>query len=130
MIEFASDPRNVSRIDSLVQKIVHDFRISPNKYGDILVSLTEAVNNAIVHGNRRDASKKVKIDYRRIHHNRLAISVSDQGDGFDPKQVSDPTCPENLEKCGGRGVYLMRQLCDDIHYRNNGSTIEMQFNIR
>lgn len=129
MIEFTSDPRNISRIDSLVQKIVHDCRISPNKYGDILVSVTEAVNNAIIHGNHRDISKKVKIDYRRIK-NRVAISVSDQGNGFDPQAVSDPTCQENILRCGGRGVYLMRQLCDAVTYRNNGSTIEMQFSIR
>ncbi len=130
MIEFASDPRNISRIDNLVQKIVHDCRISPNKYGDILVSVTEAVNNAIIHGNHRDISKKVKIDYRVIQKNKVAILVSDQGEGFDPRAVSDPTCPENIHRCGGRGVYLMRQLCDTVKYHNNGSTIEMQFSVR
>lgn len=130
MIELTSDPRNISRIDGLVQRIVQDFRISPNRYGDILVSLTEAVNNAIIHGNRRDTSKKVKIDYRRVQQNRLAILVSDQGTGFDPGKVSDPTCPDNINRCGGRGVFLMRELCDTVKYHNNGSTIEMQFNIR
>lgn len=127
--ELRSNPRNVSMIDGFVQKLVEEYKLSPNQYGNILISLTEAVNNAIIHGNSKDESKKVQIQLRRLK-NKLSISVSDQGRGFDPNQVSDPLCDENIEECGGRGVLIMRELSDNIRYSNQGRTVEMQFNIR
>ncbi|KAA3625489.1 MAG: ATP-binding protein [Bacteroidetes bacterium] len=128
-LELRSNPRNISMIDGFVQKLVEEFKLSPNQYGNILISLTEAVNNAIIHGNSKDESKKVQIQLRRLK-NKLAISVSDQGRGFDPNNVSDPCCAENIEECGGRGVLIMRELSDNMSYSNNGRTVEMQFKIR
>lgn len=128
-IELRSNPGNISMIDGFVQKLVEEYKLSPNQYGNILISLTEAVNNAIIHGNSKDESKKVQIQLRRLK-DKLAISVSDQGRGFDPSQVSDPRCMENIEECGGRGVLIMRELSDKIQYLNEGRTVEMQFKIR
>ena len=128
-VELKSNPRNISMIDGFVQKLVEEYKLTPNQYGNILISLTEAVNNAIIHGNSQDESKKVQIQLRRLK-NKLSISVSDQGRGFDPAKVRDPRCSENIECCGGRGVLIMKELSDDIQYHNNGRTVEMQFNIR
>lgn len=128
-LEFSSHPRNIARLEGYVQKMVETYKITPNKYGDILISLTEAVNNAIIHGNHKDESKKVKIHLKKLN-NKLAIRVSDQGRGFDLGRVPDPTCPDNLERCGGRGVFLMQQLSDKLQFEDNGRTVEMQFRLR
>jgi serine/threonine-protein kinase RsbW len=128
-IELRSNPRNISMIDGFVQRLVEEYKLSPNQYGNILISLTEAVNNAIIHGNSQDESKKVQIQLRRLK-NKLSISVSDQGRGFDPTQVRDPRCTQNIEECGGRGVLIMQELSDKVQYLNDGRTVEMQFNIR
>ena len=128
MLKLPSDPRNISVVESFVNRMVEQYKISPDLHCNILVSLTEAVNNAIIHGNRGDESKNVLIQFKRIK-NLIAIRVSDEGGGFDPQKIPDPTTPENLTRCGGRGVFLMHQLSDQICYHNNGSTVEMQFKI-
>lgn len=128
MLRLTSDPRNISVIESFVQRAVERYKINPEKYGDILISLTEAVNNAIIHGNRKDQTKTVQIQLHK-KNDRIAIRVSDEGCGFDYKRLPDPTAPENLVKLGGRGVFLMQQLSDDLRFHNNGSTVEILFKL-
>lgn len=129
MLRLPSNPRNVCQVESFVQRIMEKYRISPDVYGNILISLTEAVNNAIIHGNRKDESKTVQIQLSQ-DKGHLAILVSDEGRGFDYQSIPDPTAPENLSKIGGRGVFLMQQLCDRIHFHDNGRTVEMQFRLQ
>lgn len=107
---------------------MEQYRIQPDLHCNILVSLTEAVNNAMIHGNCGDESKNVHIKLKK-QRNTLAIQVSDEGRGFDPASIPDPTAPENITECGGRGVFLIQQLSDNVHFRNNGSTVEMLFKI-
>lgn len=128
MLKLPSNPRNVAIVESFVNRIVEQYRISPDLHCNILVSLTEAVNNAIIHGNCGDESKNVFIKLRK-QRNTLAIQVSDEGCGFDPASIPDPTAPENITRCGGRGVFLIQQLSNTVRYHNNGSTVEMQFKI-
>lgn len=129
MLRLPSNPRNVSQVESFVQRIVEKYRISPDVYGNILISVTEAVNNAIIHGNRKDESKTVQIQLSQ-NQGHIAIRVSDEGRGFDYQSIPDPTAPENLSKIGGRGVFLMQQLSDRIHFHDNGRTVEMQFRLQ
>lgn len=128
MLKLSSDPRNISEVESFVQHLVKRYRLSADQKGNILISLTEAVNNAIIHGNERDHSKQVSIHMREDQGN-LAIQVSDEGRGFDFRALPDPTAPENRCKCGGRGVFLMQCLSDGISFRNGGRTVEMQFKL-
>ena len=128
MLRFPSHLSNVSMVESFVERIVHRYHIKPDLYGNILISLTEAVTNAIVHGNNRDESKNVEISLNKSG-NRIVIKVSDEGQGFDYQSIPDPTAPGNVSKIGGRGVFLMRQLSDDVTFLNNGSTVEIQFSI-
>ncbi|MFN7115920.1 MAG: ATP-binding protein [Saprospiraceae bacterium] len=128
MLKLPSNPRNVAILESFVTRIVEKYRISPDLHCNILVSLTEAVNNAIIHGNCNDESKNVHIKLRK-QRNTIAIQVTDEGCGFDPQAIPDPTAPENITKCGGRGVFLMQQLSHALRFDNNGSTVEMHFKI-
>jgi serine/threonine-protein kinase RsbW len=123
-----SDPKNVEKVEPFVQDVATRYNLSPDKKGDIIVSLTEAVTNAILHGNRSDRRKHVSISFEH-KQDSLSIRVSDEGPGFDPNQVPDPTCPELLECCGGRGLHLMRYLSDECRFTRGGSTVEMRFKI-
>ena len=128
MMKISSDPKNVTRVESFVERLAEKYQISPDVYGNILISLTEAVTNAIVHGNAQDKSKCVFVKLRKLK-DRIAFLISDEGGGFDYSNLPDPTAPENLLKIGGRGVFLMRQLSDDIAFSDNGSTVEICFKI-
>lgn len=128
MLKLASDPKNVAVVESFVGKICREYQIQREIYGNILISLTEAVNNAIIHGNKNDENKTVRIHLDKMP-DRIAFRVSDEGRGFDATTLPDPTCPQNLTKCGGRGVFLMRQLCDRIDFHDNGRTVEMHFKL-
>lgn len=128
MLKLSSNPRNIALVESFVERIVKQYQLNQDLYGNILITLTEAVNNAIIHGNRKDESKTVQIQLRK-RSNCLAIRVTDEGRGFDVREIPDPTAPENLLKVGGRGVFLMQQLSDAVEFHNEGRTVEMQFNI-
>mgnify|MGYP003442961064 FL=1 len=86
------------------------------------------MNNAIVHGNNEDETKKVHIHYV-FNDKEILFTVTDEGAGFDPDKVPDPTAIENLEKDCGRGIYLMKCLCDEIMYQDGGRTVMMKFAI-
>jgi serine/threonine-protein kinase RsbW len=129
MFSISSNPNNILEVESYLKKLNIDFSIDSEKYADILISLTEAVNNAIIHGNKSDESKFVHIHVRQ-KRNGISFCVTDEGKGFNPGRVPDPTCSENLECCGGRGVFIMKALSDDISFDNEGRTVEMFFNIK
>ena len=123
-----SDPQKINEVESFVKQFAQDLEINENIFPNILISVTEAVNNAIIHGNQRNINKEVKI-YLEESETTLTIIVSDQGSGFNPSNVPDPTLEENLDKLGGRGVFLIQQLCDKVFFKNNGRTVEMKFNL-
>lgn len=129
MFQIASDPRNINKVENYVKEIAGRYHLDQEKHANLLISLTEAVNNAIIHGNKQDRSKKVSIRFAQTRKG-LAVRVSDQGKGFSLEELPDPTSPERLCECGGRGVFLMNQLCDKVRYINGGSTVEMQFDLR
>jgi serine/threonine-protein kinase RsbW len=110
-----------------VEDLSARYPIGQDQYANLLISLTEAVNNAICHGNKYDEKKYVDIALQEKAKG-VAIRVSDEGPGFNPVDLPDPTTKENITKLGGRGVFLIRQLSDTVNFLNNGRTIEMHFN--
>jgi serine/threonine-protein kinase RsbW len=88
------------------------------------LALEEAIANGITHGNKHDARKRVRVDYR-ITGRRLIATVTDQGTGFDPDQVPDPTLHENLGKSDGRGLMLMREFMTWIRFNSRGNQVTM-----
>ena len=128
MLTLASDPSNINQVEQLVEQLTSRYQLNQEKHDSLLISLTEAVSNAIIHGNKQDRSKTVCIRYAQVTDG-LAVRVSDQGGGFNYQSLPDPTSPERLCECGGRGVFLMSQLCDRMQYINGGSTVEMRFRL-
>lgn len=123
-----SSAQSIMEVTDLVQEVAEKLRLTPDTFGNVLVSLTEAVNNAIIHGNRQDESKFVEVKMLQ-KADKLSVTVKDQGKGFDYGNVPDPTTDDNLCRCGGRGVYLMRQLSQKCNFSENGRVVNMEFDI-
>lgn len=88
----------------------------------VRLALEEALVNAIKHGNRLDPSKTVRVQWL-IDHERVVIEIEDEGEGFDPGEVPDPTADENLERPCGRGIHLMRAFMTSIEYYDRGNRV-------
>lgn len=114
-LELESDPNNLITVEEFVNYFAKDLGIKEEKMNGLMLSVTEATTNAIIHANKCDIQKKVKIDVN-VEGDYLVIKVKDEGEGFDPSKIPDPTAPENLLKDSGRGVYLMRVYMDDLQY--------------
>jgi serine/threonine-protein kinase RsbW len=126
-IVLSSTQASIELLEDYLREIIAEFKLCESKYPDILISLTEAVNNAIIHGNQNDAKKKVQV-LCQSKRNGIFFSVIDEGKGFDVNAVPDPTSQDRIECCGGRGVYIINSLADKVAYKNNGSRLEMYFN--
>jgi serine/threonine-protein kinase RsbW len=126
-IRLESKLANLRIIENTVDEITSDLGISYNNYGKILISMLEAVNNAIIHGNKSSPDKFVEISIN-YKDGKLKIKVKDQGLGFSPEEIPDPTIPENIEEVNGRGVFIMSKLADEIKYSRKGNCVTMIFN--
>ena len=122
-----SIPENLRRVEKFVDEISEELKLSDEIYGNILIATLEAVNNAIIHGNKKQEHLDVEVLLEQ-NSEAILISVKDQGPGFNHKNIPDPTAPENIEKANGRGVFLMERLSDNIEYLNNGALIKLSFN--
>jgi serine/threonine-protein kinase RsbW len=125
-IQIPSILENIRIVESFIENSREDYNINDDVFGNILVAVTESVNNAIMHGNALDKSKNVTLALEPLDH-QVRFTVSDEGPGFDYNDLPDPTAPENIEKPHGRGVFLIRHLADEVNFSNNGSTVELTF---
>ena len=125
-LSFESKPENIAIVERLIDEMCEQHSVIEEHYGDILIAMTEGVNNAIVHGNKLDINKSVSVEYEKRGKD-LFFRISDEGAGFDYENLPDPTAPENLERPNGRGVFLMRNLADECLFEDNGRIIELVF---
>jgi serine/threonine-protein kinase RsbW len=125
-IAINSDIENLRVVETLVDTLSKKLGISDEVYGKILISTVEAVNNAILHGNKGKKEKMVKIDFN-ADGNMFEVTVKDEGDGFEFNNIPDPTDPANIENLHGRGVFLMRSLADKIEFNDSGNEVIMRF---
>jgi serine/threonine-protein kinase RsbW len=129
-LKIESTINNLRVVENAIDEVMTEIGITEEYYGKILVSTLEAVNNAIMHGNRyqKDKIVDVEISYK---NERLKIKISDQGKGFVPEEVPDPTIPQNIESVNGRGIFLMSKLADKVKYSKRGNAVTMFFkNVR
>jgi serine/threonine-protein kinase RsbW len=127
-IQIPSLIENIRVIESFIDNSKEEFEFEDDVYGNIMVAVTESVNNAIRHGNKFDKEKLVYLTLQ-IENNQLLFEVEDEGPGFDFDNLPDPTAPENLENPGGRGIFLMHNLCDEVNFLDNGKKVQLIFNI-
>ncbi len=88
------------------------------------VGLTEALSNAMLYGNNSDPEKRVRVEVT-IRVEEVSVKVTDQGIGFDPASVPDPTLPDNISKTGGRGIFLMKALMDEVRFNEQGNSVTL-----
>lgn len=127
-LNFPSDIGNLRLVEKAIDELSLELDLSDEVYGNVLVATMEATNNAIIHGNRSNPEKDVKIKMQ-IEDKELKVHIEDQGDGFDHLNIPDPTAPENLEKINGRGIFLMERLSDEILYIEDGRIVELKFKL-
>jgi len=127
-INFISVSENITLVEQFVDSVCEKHNVNEDYYGNILIALTEAVNNSIHHGNNSDPLKEVKVSFLK-KQNQLKFIIQDEGIGFDYDNLPDPTTPENIEKPNGRGVFLMKNLADEVLFLDEGRTVELKFNL-
>lgn len=127
-IQIPSLVENIRIVESFIDNAKDQFKISDDLYANIMVAVTESVNNAIRHGNNCDKNKNVNLTLL-LEDKSIKFIVEDEGDGFDFNNLPDPTAPENIEKPGGRGIFLIQNLCDEVKFLNEGRIVEMIYNL-
>ncbi|MCX7727873.1 MAG: ATP-binding protein [Bacteroidia bacterium] len=123
-----SGSEGIAKVEKIIQEICDKYEIPEDTFGNILIAVTEAVNNAIYHGNKANPEKKVTIEFTANDKTSI-FSITDEGSGFDYHKLPDPTLPENISKIGGRGIFIIHQLADKVIFKNNGKTIEIHFHL-
>ncbi|WP_223241425.1 MULTISPECIES: ATP-binding protein [unclassified Flammeovirga] len=119
---------NVRIAESFIDQARDEFNFNDDIYGNIMIAVTESVNNAIIHGNRNEKEKNVHLELD-VSDKEISFTVEDEGKGFDYDSLPDPTAPENLDKPGGRGIFLIKHLADEVEFSNEGKAITLRFYI-
>ena len=117
---------NIKIIESFIDNAKESFEINDDIYGNIMISVTECISNAIIHGNQSKKEKLVHLELS-MEDNIIRFTIEDEGEGFDFTELKDPTAPENIEKTGGRGIFLIKHLTDDVKFEENGKKTILLF---
>jgi serine/threonine-protein kinase RsbW len=120
----ASDYRASQEVQDKIMYDVNRRGFNSQTVFAIKLALEEAMMNAIKHGNGRDAKKKVYIE-AKVNSRQAEIVVEDEGPGFSRRSVPDPTLPENLEKCSGRGIHLIEAYVNEVEWSRGGRRLRM-----
>jgi serine/threonine-protein kinase RsbW len=124
-IRMRSERREIPGVVEAILRAVRPVGLPSDRIHDLAVAVSEALSNAAIHGNGLDPAREVSITVRVVPRRRAEIEVKDDGHGFDHARVSDPTNPEQLLATGGRGVFLMRRLVDQVDYEDGGSLVRL-----
>jgi serine/threonine-protein kinase RsbW len=130
LVEFeyslTSEVAKVSPFVDHVMRSINTFRVTSEIEVDIEVALREALLNAIIHGNKEDPHKHVYVTIFCGTDGEVAMTIRDEGAGFDSNSVPDPTAPEHRMSTHGRGIYLMRALMDEVSFEEDGTVVFMR----
>jgi serine/threonine-protein kinase RsbW len=122
---FPADAEAIGRVADTITEALIQLDVPEQKRLEIALAVQEALVNAVVHGCGNDPSKEVRCRLQTDPHGRIVITVTDPGPGFRPEDLADPKQQENLYADHGRGVYLIRQLMDQVDFENPGNEIRM-----
>lgn len=125
-ISIPSDFGSVNKVESLIDDVCAKLSIKEDYYGNVLIAVTEAVNNAILHGNNQDKNLMVDVSVGDKETD-FCFSIQDMGNGFNFETLPDPTAPENIEKEHGRGIFLMRSLAEEVEFKDEGRNVTIYF---
>jgi serine/threonine-protein kinase RsbW len=123
-----SDTKNIHRVEDFFLRLNSEYRLSEEKLHALLVAVTEAVNNGMIHGNKNDKTKHVTVTCT-CHRKVLTVVIADEGGGFSPETLPNPLKDENLLRAGGRGVFLMRTLMESVTFNEAGNEVTMRLHV-
>lgn len=129
--KFKSNPELLPKIESFIlDSIQSEINISEEKKNSIEMAIAEAAANSIIHGNNSNPNKNIFVSIS-ILKRKIKISIKDEGNGFNPKDIPDPTIPENILKGSGRGLFIMKSLADDVEYKflKENTELILSFNL-
>jgi serine/threonine-protein kinase RsbW len=113
--EIFSDPDLLPELEEFILDVAEKSNLNKEKFNSLALSFSEATSNSLLHGNKLDKSKKVKITVK-VDDTRMVIIIKDEGKGFNIAEVPDPTKPENILKDSGRGIHIMKSFLHDLRY--------------
>lgn len=123
-LRIPSNRKNIQMVEDFFRTANNTYKLQDEKLHALLVSVTEAVNNGIIHGNKNDETKYVTLT-ASLSGVLLTVTVSDEGTGFTPSAVADPLHEDNLLNTGGRGVFLMKAFMQSVSYNEKGNQVTM-----
>ncbi len=126
-----SDPNLIPAIDEFIFDKINSLNLESNTLSNLSLAVSEAISNAMVHGNKLDPNKDVTVSIK-ISDDKLILSIKDEGDGFDPDSVPDPTQHENIMRDSGRGIHIMRSFIDQVFYNFSpeGTELKLIINLK
>lgn len=125
-IEIPSLVENIRIVESFIDNAKDKYQLDDDLYGNIMIAVLESVNNAIIHGNKLEKTKFVQLSMI-LEETSVTFLIKDEGNGFVINDLPDPTAPENLSKPGGRGIFLMKHLADEVTFKDNGQEVKLTF---
>jgi len=117
-LEIESERNNINKVETLMLKANESFGLTEDRFAKMMIALTEIIMNAIVHGNKENPQKKVRV-YVEYDDKVMRIAVTDEGEGFEIENLSDPTLSENLLDLRGRGVFIAKSMFDEFYYQHH-----------
>lgn len=126
-----SDPNLIPEVNDFIFEILNSLKIDNDLLANLNLAISEGLSNAIVHGNKLDPKKNVVITLK-CFEDKIEVSIKDNGNGFNPNEVPDPTNPENLLKDSGRGIYIMKSFIEEVKYNffDDGTELMLVFKLR
>ncbi|TAL69933.1 MAG: ATP-binding protein [Bacteroidetes bacterium] len=128
--KLSSDRKSLRNVEPMLKEIKEMFSLNEELYYNLVITVTEAVNNAIIHGNKFDEKKFVNI-HVECNGKLLIVTVKDEGSGFDLGKLESPLLPENLLKESGRGIFIIRKISDKVEFKftDEGTELILYFKL-
>ena len=125
-LSIPSDFESVQKVEKLIDNVCERLDVNDDYYGNVLIAVTEAVNNAIIHGNKHDINLNIDL-FVGDKETDFCCSVKDYGVGFDYGNLPNPTSPDNIHKEDGRGIFLMKSLAEEVEFADEGRNVSIYF---
>ena len=115
IFRISSSLKELRKVEKETQSVAQRFELNPEERENLAIAVTEAVGNAIIHGNKKDPKKEVQITFQS-EPDQIIVQVQDEGKGFDPKEIRNPLLPQNLMKENGRGIFILKTIMDEVTF--------------
>ncbi|HDR52146.1 MAG TPA: ATP-binding protein [Mariniphaga anaerophila] len=124
-----SDKKSLEKVEKFLFRVFEKYRLPQKCFSKVLLCVSEAVINSIEHGNKNDLQKEVVI-HIECKNDNICVEVRDEGDGFNFQNLDNPTLAENLKKEAGRGIHIIKSLCTQVKFRNDGKCVQIKIDLQ